>query len=262
MTAAVLPRVARRLVGPAVFAVALALWQAWAATEDSLLLPTVTAVAERAWHDWPTGDFLNNVVATLERLAGGYLLGAGIGVAVGLVLGSSRAARRTFEPLQEFLRSIPAIAIVPAAIVVFGLGDATRIVVVAFAVCFPVLVNTIQGVRAVPPETRDTAAMLHVGPAELLVRIHARAALPAIVAGLRVALAIGLVVTVLSEFVVGSGDGVGRYIRLQQTLYNIPEVYGGIVFLGLLGYVLNRLFVAAERRVLFWHYGAAGESAR
>ena len=105
------------------------------------------------------------------------MLGAAIGVAAGLVLGSSRAARRAFEPLQEFLRSTPAIAIVPAAIVIFGLGDATRIAVIAFAVCFPVLVSTIEGVRAVAPETRDTAAMLHVGPAELILRMDAPAAL-------------------------------------------------------------------------------------
>ena len=262
MTTTAPARVARRLLGPAVFVAALALWQAWAAHKDSFLVPTVTAVAERAWDVWPTSGFIDQVTATLGRLAAGYLLGAAIGVAAGLVLGSSRAARRAFEPLQEFLGSTPAIAIVPAAIVIFGLGDATRVAVIAFAVCFPVLVSTIEGVRAVSPETRDTARMLHVGPAELILRIYAPAALPSIVAGLRVALAIGLIVTVISEFVVGSGDGVGRYILVQRTLYDAPGVYGGILFLGLLGYVLNRLFVVVERRVLSWHYGAAGESAR
>ena len=177
MTTTAPARVARRLLGPAVFAAALALWQAWAAHKDSFLVPTVTAVAERAWDVWPTSGFIDQVTATLGRLAAGYVLGAAIGVAAGLVLGSSRAARRAFEPLQEFLRSTPAIAIVPAAIVIFGLGDATRIAVIAFAVCFPVLVSTIEGVRAVAPETRDTAAMLHVGPAELILRMDAPAAL-------------------------------------------------------------------------------------
>ena len=262
MTASALPRLARRLLGPCVFVAALAVWQAWAASEDSFLVPTVTAVAARAWDVWPSGDFLVDVVATLKRLAAGYLLGAGIGVAAGLVLGSSRAARRTFEPLQEFLRSLPAIAVVPAAVVIFGLGETTRIAVIAFAVCFPVLVNTVQGVRAVPAETRDTAAMLHVGPAELIVRIYARAALPSIVAGLRVALAVGLIVTVLTEFAVANGDGIGRYIVLQQTQYDYPAVYGGIVFLGLLGSALNGLFRLAEARALAWHHGAAGASER
>lgn len=252
----------RSLLGVGVLAAALGLWQAWAMSEGSFLLPTVTAVAERAWQVWPTRDFLTHVAATVTRLAAGYAVGAGMGVAAGLLLGASGSARRTLEPLQEFLRSVPAIAIVPAAIVVFGLGEKTRIAVVAFAVFFPVLVNTIQGVRAVSPEARDTAAMLHVGPAELLLRVYLPAALPSIVAGLRVALAVGLVVTVISEFAVGGGDGLGRYILVQQTLYNVPEVYGGILFLGLLGYALNGLFLLAERRVLSWHYGAVGASAR
>jgi ABC-type nitrate/sulfonate/bicarbonate transport system permease component len=262
MSPGALDRMIRRLVGVGVLAAALGLWQAWALSEDSFLLPTVSAVAERAWAVWPTSDFLTNVAATLKRLAAGYGVGAGIGVALGLLLGSSRSARRTLEPLQEFFRSVPAIAIVPASIVVFGLGDTTRIAVVAYAVFFPVLVNTIQGVRAIAPETRDTAAMLRVERAELLLRVFLPGALPSIVAGLRVALGVGLVVVVISEFAVGGDDGLGRYILFQQTQYNIPEIYGGILFLGLLGYLLNALFVAAERRVLAWHYGAASESAR
>ena len=261
MSVSALGGLTRRLLGVSVLVVALGLWQAWAMSEDSFLLPTVSAVAERAWHVWPTADFLTNVAATLTRLAAGYAIGAGMGVVVGLLLGSSYAARRTLEPLQEFFRSVPAIAIVPAAIVVLGLGDTTRVAIVAFAVFFPVLVNTIQGVRAISPEARDTAAMLHVDRAELLVRVYLPAALPSIVAGLRVALGLGLVVVVISEFTISGGDGLGRYILVQQTQYNVPEIYGGILFLGLLGYVLNGLFLVAERRVLSWHYGATGESA-
>ncbi|MDF2752412.1 MAG: transporter, permease protein [Gaiellaceae bacterium] len=262
MSAAALGRLTRRLAGLGVLVAALGLWQAWAMSEDSFLVPTVSAVAERAWHVWPTADFLTSVAATLTRLAVGYAVGAGMGVAAGLLLGASRSTRRALEPLQEFLRSIPAIAIVPAAVVVLGLGDTTRIAVVAFAVFFPVLVNTIQGVRSVSPEARDTAAMLHVGPSELLLRVYLPAALPSIVAGLRVALGIGLVVVVISEFAVGGDDGLGRYILFQQTQYNVPEIYGGILFLGLLGYALNGLFLLVERRVLAWHHGAARESAR
>jgi ABC-type nitrate/sulfonate/bicarbonate transport system permease component len=133
--------------------------------------------------------------------------------------------------------------------------------VIAFAVFFPVLVNTIQGVRAVSPEVRDTASLLHVGPVERALRISLPAALPSIAAGLRVAVSVGLLMVVISEFVPGEGDGLGRYILFQQSQANIPELYGGILFLGLLGYVLNSLFLLAERRVLAWHYGAAGDPA-
>lgn len=250
------------LLGVGVFVAVLGLWELAAASWGSFLFPSATAVGERAWDVWPTSDFLSNVAASLKRLAAGYALGAGAGVAVGLLTGSSPRARRTLEPLVELLRATPPIAIVPAAIVVLGLGDAMAIAVIAFAVFFTVLVNTVQGVRTVSPEARDTAAMLQVGAAELLFRIYFRAALPSIFTGLRVALGVGLVMVVLSEFVGGGGDGLGRYILFQQTQFNVPEMYGGILFLGLLGYVLNRLFLVVEHRVLFWHRGDAGELAR
>jgi ABC-type nitrate/sulfonate/bicarbonate transport system permease component len=253
--------IARRLLGAAVFAASLGAWEAWALVEPSFLLPPATAVAERAWEVWPTSEFLLTVSASLRRLAAGYAIGAGVGITVGVVMGASLRVRRALEPLTELLRATPPIAIVPVAVVLLGLGDGMRISVIAFGVCFPVLVNAVEGVRAVPPEARDTAAMLHVGPVERLYRIDLPAALPSIMAGLRVALSIGLVLVVISEFV-GSGDGLGRYILSQQSQFNVPEMYGGILFLGLLGYVLNQLFLVAERRVLAWHYGAAGELAR
>jgi ABC-type nitrate/sulfonate/bicarbonate transport system permease component len=254
--------ITRRLLGFAVFLAGLVVWEAWARSEASFLLPPASTVAERAWQVWPTHEFLQTVAASLKRLAAGYAIGAGIGVAAGVLLGASRRARQALEPLTEFLRAVPPIAIVPVAIVILGLGDGMRIAVIAFGVCFPVLVNTVEGVRAVSPEARDTAAMLQVGPAERLYRIYLPAALPSIVAGLRVALSIGLVMVVISEFAGGSGDGLGRYILFQQSQFNVPEMYGGILFLGLLGYALNQLFLVAERRVLFWHFGAAGASDR
>lgn len=259
--AAPLSRVGRRLLGVSVFAAALGIWEVWARSEGSFLVPPVSVVAERAAEVWPTTDFLLTAAASLQRLATGFVIGAAIGIAVGLTMGSSRRTRRTLEPLMDFARAIPPIAILPAAIVLFGLGDAMRIAVIAFGVCFPVLVNTIDGVRAVSPEARDTASMLHVGSVERVLSIYLPLALPSIVAGLRIAISIGLVTVVISEFV-GEGDGLGHYILFQQSQFNIPEVYGGILFLGLLGYVLNTLFLVAERRVLAWHYGAAGKRAR
>lgn len=252
----------RRLLGLAVLLAAFGLWEAWARSEASFLLPPASTVAERSWHVWPTREFLLTAAVSLKRLAAGYAIGAGIGVAVGVLLGASRGARRALEPLTEFLRAVPPIAIVPVAIVILGLGDGMRIAVIAFGVCFPVLVNTVEGVRTVSPETRDTATMLQVGPVERLYRIYLPVALPSIVAGLRVALSIGLVMLVISEFAAGSGNGLGGYIAFQQSQYNVPEMYGGILFLGLLGYLLNHLFVVVERRVLSWHPGATGELAR
>jgi ABC-type nitrate/sulfonate/bicarbonate transport system permease component len=257
-----LNRVRGRLLGSVVFLVAIALWETWARLEPSFLFPPVSAVADRAWHVWPTSEFLTTVAApSLKRLAAGYTIGAGVGIAVGVVIGTSPQIRRLLDPLVEILRATPPIAIVPAAILILGFGDSMRISVIAFGVLFPVLVNTVDGVRAVSPETRDIASLLRLGRVDRILRVYLPAATPSIFAGLRFGLSVGLVMVVISEFVGGS-DGVGYYIDFQQSQSNVAEVYGGILFLGLLGYVLNTLFLLVERHALAWHYGAAGEPDR
>lgn len=248
-----------RLIGFVVLGIVVAAWEAWARTHQSFLLPPASAVADRAWEVWPTADFIANTLASLKRLGAGYALGAAIGIGVGAALGASRSARRAFDPLIEILRATPPIAVVPVSIVILGLDDAMRISVIAFGVTFPVLINTLDGVRRVSPEARDTALLLHLGRLERIARVYVPAALPSIFAGLRIALAIGVVMVVLSEFV-GGQNGIGYYITSQQSQFNVPEVYGGIVFLGLLGYALNRLFLVIEDRALAWHRGAVGDA--
>ncbi len=254
-------RAARSLLGVAVLVLAFGAWELWARSAGSFVIPAPSAVLRTAADVWPTGYFLGAVAASLSRLAVGFVIGAGTGIALGLLMGSSIGARRLFEPLVELGRATPLIAIVPAAIIVLGPGSAMRISLIAFAVCFPVLINTMDGVRAIPPELRDTASMLHVRPIERMLRIELPAALPSIAVGLRIGVSLGLVAVVLSEFV-GEGDGLGSYIWLEYGNLDVNALYAGLLFLGVLGVVLNRLFVAGERRALAWHYEATGDSAR
>jgi ABC-type nitrate/sulfonate/bicarbonate transport system permease component len=255
------PRLWGLLLGGVVFLGALAIWEVWARTESFYFLPRASEVALRAWEVWPSADFLDAVGASLKRFVAGFAIGSGAAVAVGLAMGSSPLVRSTLGPTAEFLRALPVIAIVPIAIVLLGVGDAMRIGVIAFGVFFPVLVATVEGVRAVAPEIRDSAALFRLSRVERSVRVYLPAALPAIFGGLRTAISIGLVLMVISELN-GEGDGLGVYIESQRAFFNIPDVYAGIVFLGLLGYVLNRLFLVLERRILAPHHGAVGEPAR
>jgi ABC-type nitrate/sulfonate/bicarbonate transport system permease component len=253
---------ARRIAGPAigilVFLAALGVWQLWAGAANSFVVPTASEVAERAWDVWRTSDFLSEVGQSMKRYIVGFAIAAVIGIGLGLLVGASHAARRTLDPFLELLRAVPAIAIVPAALIILGYGDASRIAVIAFGLCFPILVNTAEGVRGIPLEVRDTASMLHVGRVERVSRIYLPAALPSIMAGLRFAVSLGLVLVIVSELV-GEQNGIGYYLIDQQSRVDYPALYAGVLFLGLLGYVLNRLFLVAERRLLAWHYGAAGE---
>ena len=137
------------------------------------------------------------------------------------------------------MRATPAIASCRALIVILGVGDRMRVAVIAFGVVFPGARQQ-HGRRAsrASPELRETASLLRLGRAERILRVDLPAALPSIFAGLRVAIAIGLVMVVVSEFV-GGGDRIGRYIVVEQSQFDIPEMYAGILFLGVLGFVLN-----------------------
>ena len=258
MSTAASRRLGGYALGVLVFVAVLGIWQLWAGAEDNVLVPTASEVAERAWDVWPTSGFLSEVGQSMKRYVVGFAIAAAIGIALGLLVGASHAARRTLDPLLECLRAVPAIAIVPAAFVILGAGDASRIVVIAFGLCFPILVNTAEGVRGIPLEVRDTASMLHVGRVERLARIYLPAALPSIMAGLRIAVSLGLVLVIVTELR-GEANGLGYYLAIQQSTFDYPALYAGIIFLGLLGFVLTRLFLVAERRMLAWHYGAAGE---
>jgi ABC-type nitrate/sulfonate/bicarbonate transport system permease component len=253
-------RLGRPLLGVVVVVAALVLWELYAEAKASFLVPTASDVLQRARAVWPTEAFLVDVGASMRRFAVGFVIGAGIGIAVGLVMGSSLRGRRALEPLVELLRATPPIAVVPVLLVLFGIGQTTLIAVIAFGVCFPVLVHTTHGVRSVSPEARDTASMLHVGRLERVLRIYFPAALPSIMAGLRIALSIGLVLMIVGEFAGGADDGLGHYILDLQGQFNVPEMYAALLFLGLLGLALNRLFLVAERRILAWHYGSVGAS--
>lgn len=250
-----------RLLGVLVFVAALVLWDAWARSAGSFFFPPASEVAEQALEVWPSSDFLSAAGASLQRLAAGYAIGAAAAVSLGLGMGSSPRVQSTLGPATEFLRALPVIAVVPIAIVLLEDGDAMRIAVIAFGVFFPVLVATVDGVRAVPPETRDTAALLRLGVLERSLRVDLPAALPTVMAGLRTAVSIGLILVVISEFT-GSGDGLGVYIWTQRFLFDVHGMYAGVLFLGLLGYTLNRVFLLVERRVLAWHYGAIGGPVR
>jgi ABC-type nitrate/sulfonate/bicarbonate transport system permease component len=258
VTRALLVRIRGPLLGITGFLAALTAWELWTMRNDSFYVPRATEVVGAAWNLWRDPEFLSTAAESLERLAAGFLIGSAIGVGLGLLMGSSLRARSALGPLVELLRSTPPIAIVPALLIVLGLGNEMRVTVIAFGVCFPVLLNTVDGVRAVSPEARDTASMLHVGRLGRTFRIYLPAALPSIAAGLRIAVSVALVLVVVSELA-GEGGGLGGYLEIVAGRSEFPELYAAILFLGLLGYVLNRLFLAAERRALAWHYGAIGE---
>jgi ABC-type nitrate/sulfonate/bicarbonate transport system permease component len=149
-------------------------------------------------------------------------------------------------------KPVPPPAIVPVAMVLFGIGDGMKVFVIFMSCSFPILVNTIDGVRAVDPVLIRTARTFGHSGATILGKVVLPAASPFIMTGLRIALAIALILVVISEMI-GATAGIGYFILAAQRTFEVPRMYAGMLALALLGFVLNRCFLLVDARLMAWH---------
>jgi ABC-type nitrate/sulfonate/bicarbonate transport system permease component len=219
---------------------------------DATLVPPPTRIAAVLGALIANGEIARPLLITLGHLATGFAIGATLGVALGVAMGYSPRVYRLFEPLVELLRPLPKPALVPALILFLGVGAAMKYASVALVVFFPVLLNTISGVRSVDATLMNTARTLRVGHRATLWTIILPSALPFIFAGLRISLALGLVLAVLSEMLAGN-DGLGYLIVDMQRRFQLRQMYAWLVVLAVLGILLNVLFDWLERRSLRGH---------
>ena len=219
---------------------------------DAILVPPPTRVAVVLGHLIANGEITRPLLVTLGHLSTGFIIGAVPAVALGVVMGYSSRAYRLFEPLIELLRPLPKPALVPALILFLGVGSAMKYVSVGLVVFFPILLNTISGVRSVDGTLLDTARTLRIGHRNTLWKIILPSAMPSIFAGLRISLGLGLVLAVLSEMLAGN-DGLGYLIVDMQRRFQLRQMYAWLVVLALLGILLNALFDWLERRSLRGH---------
>ncbi|MFE6407315.1 ABC transporter permease [Streptomyces sp. NPDC057837] len=235
-------------------AVLVAVW--WAASEGSTNVywpPLRTIVA--AFPDvWTAERLRGDLLPSLLRLTAGYGVAAVVGVALGTLVGSRRRVRAVCEPVLEFLRAVPPPVLVPVIMLFAGIGDTMKIAVIASGCVWPVLLNTAEGVRAVDPVLAETARSYGITGLTRLREVVLRAASPQIFAGLRQALSIGIILMVISEMFAAS-NGLGFTIVQFQRGFALPDMWTGILLLGLLGFLLSLLFRLAERRVLGWYHG-------
>ena len=196
--------------------------------------------------------FWEAVVNTIEGWALGLAIAAALAIPLGIVIGSSRLLYRASRGLIEFLRPIPSVALIPLAILVYGTGLKSKVFLAAFASFWQLIVATLYGVQDVDPVAADTARSFGFSRAQRLLRVTLPSAVPYIATGLRIASAVSLILTVTAELVIGAA-GLGRSINLARSGGNEELMYALIVSTGVLGLLLNAIFVRAERRVLHWH---------
>ena len=235
----------------AVFA---ALW-VWTAGEPAYYFPPLSDVLQTFSETWLFERVGSDVVPSMQRLFLGYFIAVAVGVGGGVVLGMSPVLRRVASPIVEFLRAIPAPALLPFALLVLGVGNNSKVFVIAFVCVWPILLNAVDGVSGVDPTLTDTGRVYRIAARDRLRHVVLPAAAPQIFAGMRTSLSLALILMVISEMV-ASTNGIGYFVLQSQRTFAIPEMWSGIMLLGILGYTLNGAFVLLERRVLRWHRGA------
>jgi ABC-type nitrate/sulfonate/bicarbonate transport system permease component len=245
-----------RLLGVVFIGVLLVLWEIAAinAIFPPMSFPRMSAILETWWELLLSGELLRELVPSLWRMFAGYFIGVALGVGLGLLMGYFRFFYNLLEPITEVLRPIPSPAYLPIMILFLGIDDEMKVFMIAFASIFPVLLNTYSGVRSVDPIQLQTARTFGVSGRRLLTQIVLPASSPYIFTGMRVSLAVALIVMVIAEMVAAS-NGIGYFILSAQRGFKIRDMFAGVLTLAMLGYILNRLFLAIENRVLAWHYG-------
>jgi len=245
-----------RWLGVGLIVVLLLIWELAAATGrmPSLSFPRMSEILATWWRLILSGELPLELADSLWRMFAGYFVGILFGVLLGLLMGYFRFFYNLLEPITEVLRPIPSPAYLPIVILFLGIDDEMKVFMIAFASLFPVLINTYSGVRSVDPIQLQTARTFGVTGRRLIWQIVLPAASPYIFTGMRVSLAVALIVMVISEMVAAS-SGIGYFILSAQRGFQIREMFAGVLTLAIVGYVLNRLFVAIENRVLAWHYG-------
>lgn len=249
-------RPAPRFWGLLLLLLLLLLWQ-WSAGRwvSSANWPPVTEILHALAAGLRSGELVQIFGSTLWRMGLGFAIGTSAGVLLGLGMTSWPRLNAALRPLVELLRPIPIPAVIPPLILLLGIDHAMKVFVVAFSTFFPVLVNTMGGVRSVDPAAIDVGRTLQVGRLRILLQVVLPTSLPYILAGMRISLALALIVSVVAEMIAGS-EGIGYYVMTMQYAMRASDMYAAIFLLAAVGYALNFAMLRLERRLLHWWHGA------
>jgi sulfonate transport system permease protein len=233
---------------------AIVLWWVLSASSTSLYFPPLRRILTSFRQIWVFSHFDSDAVPSLENLAVGFAIATVAGIVLGTVLGLLPVVADALSPTVEFLRAIPGVALLPAALLLLGIGPQMKISLIAYGTIWPILLNTIDGVRGIDPVVVDVASSYRMRRRDRLLRVVLPAASPQIVTGMRSALSIGITVIIFSEMI-GSTNGIGYQILSAERTFAVPDMWAGIVLLGILGYLLNLAFRGFESYALRWHRG-------
>jgi ABC-type nitrate/sulfonate/bicarbonate transport system permease component len=218
---------------------------------DRRFIPAPSDIAQRFVAMIASGELAQHTASTLWRVFAGYAVGSVPAIAIGLLMAMYRPVRIFFDPLIAMLFPIPKVALTPLLLLTFGVGDASKIALVAIATFFPVIINTYAGAANIEKIYWDVAKNFGASETVMFTRIVFFGALPMIFAGLRIALAVSFIVVVAAEFV-ASKTGIGYLIWNSWELLQVDIMFVGIATIGILGLITSALFQEIERKVIPW----------
>lgn len=240
-----------RLAGLGVLTLFVAGWGEVAALKwiSPVFLPTPLRAWTALLRGFGSGDLAAKLMGTIGHMLGGWLIASVLGIALGALIGSSRAARDYVGPTLEFLRPLPASAVIPVAIAIFGLTPRMALGVIGFGAIWPMLLATVHGFAAVEPRLGEVARALGLTRWEGIFKISLPSAAPDILAGLRLGLTVSLILAVVCEMIAGL-DGLGQWVLLAARGYRSADIFAGVILLGLIGVVANASLSMIEGRLL------------
>jgi NitT/TauT family transport system permease protein len=240
---------------PAVLAIGLLvlLWQV-IAEHNPYFIPSVSSIVSNMLHN--KMFYARNELVTLQEVAVGLGCSFVLAVLCAVIMSEVRFLERALMPIVVIVHLTPMVAIAPGLVVAFGFGMMPKYIVTAVIVFFPVVINTLIGLRSVDPQTLDLLKTLHASRREILWRARLPSSVPYLFAAARIAFPVGIIGAVVAEFSAsGQARGLGSVIEIAASNVDLQQIYGAMVCLTTLGLVLTFIVVAVEARVLSWHTG-------
>jgi len=231
----------------------LLLWEmlVYTAILDARFFPAPSSIFYHLLVVSPSEGILTDVLYSVYRISVGYVVGCILGVTLGIAMGLSHGVRLMFYPIIIVTYPIPKIAILPLIMLIFGIGELSKIVVVAIGCFFLVLINTLHGVDSLEKIYRDVATVYKITKRNFIFNIAFPRALPSIFTGLKLAIGYSLVIVVAAEFS-GADKGIGYLIWQSWETFSIKSMYAGIFVIGLLGFLFSYSLDLLERRMVPW----------
>lgn len=226
-------------------------WYLGSASSQSPYFPPLSRIWDAFERNWFGPGFGHDVIPSLTNLALGLMVALVVGVGAGLLLALFPLAAEIADPFLQFFRAIPALAVLPALFIVFGTGSSGNVAAIAFGAVWPILLNTLDGIRSIDPSIRLVARSYRIRTPLLVRQVLLPGAMPQITVGIRTSLAIGVVIMVGSEMYVSTA-GIGHFVIVAQQTFAIADMWSGILLLGMIGYLLNVGYGLIERWLLRW----------